>query len=232
MSESLIRNLIKRAFTTRDIVDKGQFMTSQAAWGSDKVGNIEVVYPWGLTGVPPVGSMALIFTPMGHEENRAAIVNDPRKRLRGLAPGEVALGNWLAKSYIRFWNNGDIQIKGSNNANITITKDMNVTVKGNVTVNVAGDSTINVTGNSDITSGGDMTATVGGDFSATIAGDAVIDAPLVRFTGELRVTGDVTVLYGTVNQITFSDMIIKYNEHTHVAQGAFATTTVPTPTLP
>lgn len=237
--ESLARNLIKRGTTSRDIVDKGQFQVVQVSWGSDKTSDCEMILPWGYSAIPPQGAMALMFSVLGHEENLAAFVNDPRKRLRGLKPGEVAMGNWLAKCYIKFCANGDIQIKGSNNANITLTKDMNLTVKGDVNINVTGNSNITTTGDSTITTtgdtivnaNGDLSATVGGDLSVDVTGTAEITATALKVNGALNVTGDVTALFGT-NDMTFSDLITKYNNHRHTAQGATAVTTIPSNQLP
>lgn len=238
--ESFVRNMIKRATITRDIVDKGPFLGGQAAWASEKSGDIEIVEPWGFHSVPPIGSIALMLSVLGHEENRAAFVNDPTKRLRGLKPGEVAVGNWPARSYIKFLNNGDIQITGSNNAVITLTKDMNLTVKGDTNINITGNNNITITGNNvinvsgdtTINSSGDLSATVGGDLSVDVSGDAEITAPVLKVNGAIDVTGDITALFGTANQITFSDLIMKYNAHRHTAQGATAITTIPDNQLP
>lgn len=214
--EVFIRNLIKRGTVSNSLPDTGAFPVAQVKWASDKVGNVEVLAPYGYSYNPPVGSLALMLSVLGHEENRAAIINAPTKRLRKLQPGEVAIGNWEAKSFIKFWNNGDIEISCKGNQNITISGDCNLTVNGNVNLN----------------SSGNVSATVGGSMTANITGNTEITSPTVKITGALNVTGEVTALFGTPAAVTFSGIVSKYNSHTHISAAPGNATSAPTPLLP
>ena len=185
---SKISNLIKRAVVTLTNKDSGQFAATQVSWMRDKTATTEVVHPYGLSSNAPLGSLALMFNVMGQEENRAAIIYDPKNRFKNLKPGEVALGNFVTKSVVKFLENGDIDITGMADQNINITGNSNITVGGNVT--------LNVTGNTDITS------------------------PVVTVNGELRTTGEITAFYGLAGEISFSDIVTKYNAHTHTSASA------------
>lgn len=246
-----IRNLIRRGVVSRKTEDLGQFSIAQLKWGSDKVGNVEVLQPYGLSSYAPVGSLGLIFNVMGHEENRAAIINDPKKRFKNLKEGEVALGNFLTKSVIKFLESGDIEITGKANQNITIIGDSNLTVGGNTTITTTGNITINTTGNNSIitngdtsitttgnttidttgdtsvSSDGDLSATVGGSLTADITGNTSITSPLVAITGALQVSGEITAFYSLANEISFTDIKTTYNIHEHISSTPGSNTSVP-----
>lgn len=200
---SKVSNLVKRAVVTLVGKDSGQFASAQVKWMRDKVATTEVVHPYGLSSNAPKDSFALMFNVMAQEENRAAIIYDPKNRFKNLKEGEVALGNFVTKSVIKFLENGDIEITGLNNQIVNITGDTNVTIGGDASVTVGGSTTLNSTGNVDIT------------------------APIVSVDGELRVTGEVTAFYALGTELSFSDIRTKYNTHYHTAQGEFADTTDP-----
>jgi len=153
---SSISNLVKRAVVTLTNKDSGQFASTQVKWMKNKVATIEVVHPYGLSSNAPVNSLALVFNVMGQEENRAGIVYNPQNRFKELKEGEVALGNFVTKSVIKFLENGDIEITGKN--------DQIIKVTGNSNITVGGSTTLNSTGNVDITS---PVVTVDGDLRVT-----------------------------------------------------------------
>ncbi len=222
---TFIRNLIKRGTVTRETDDSGQFSVAQVKWISEKVGNVEVVYPYGMSGYSPVGSLALMFNVMGQESNRAAIINNPNIRFKDLKPGEVAVGNFLTRSRVKFLENGDIEIVATNDQNITVTGDSNLTVGGNTTITTTGNTTINTTGN--------MSSTIGGTLTANVTGNTNITSPVVTITGALNVTGEITAFSGLGSEITFTDIVNKYNVHTHNENdNAPAPTNAPNNTLP
>lgn len=224
---SKISNLVKRAAVTLVGKDSGQFAGAQVKWMRDKVATTEVVHPYGLSSNAPLNSLALMFNVMGQEENRAAIIYDPKNRFKNLKSGEVALGNFVTKSVIKFLENGDIEITGLNDQNIAITGDTNVTIGGNSTVAITGNNTVTVGGNSSLDVTGDADITVGGSTTIDSTGNIDITAPVVNVTGELRVTGEVTAFYALGSELSFSDIRTKYNIHYHTAQGEFANTTDP-----
>lgn len=141
-----ISSSIKRAFISLAGNDESQFQTTQINY-LGKTADMEVIYPYGLCGNPPPGSLVLLFNVQGQEENRAGIANLPNQRFNNLKAGEVALGNYLTTSVIKFLENGDIQVFCKNNNNITITQDANITIGGSATITCP---EINITGNVNI----------------------------------------------------------------------------------
>lgn len=212
-----IRNMIKRAVVSLNPADTGQYAISQVKWSStNTASNVQVITPYGHYYVAPTGSLALMFNVMGQEENRAAIIDDPANRFKDLKPGEVAVGSPKTRSVIKFLENGDIEITGKANQNINITGNVNLTVGGNITVNATGN----------------MTSTIGGTLTANVTGNTTITSPLVTIDGELRVTGQVSAFFGTGNEINFTDIETKYNDHKHTENDVGGLTSVPNNTLP
>ena len=212
---TFIRNLIKRGVVTKKTLDDGQFSVAQVKWLAGKIGNVETIHPYGISSYAPVGSMALMFNIMGHEANRAAIINDPKRRFKGLKEGEVAVGNFLTRSYVKFLENGDIEVVGTSNRVVTISDDNTLTVGGDYAITVSGDTTINTTGDTIINSTGDVESTIGGDLTANVTGETIITSPTVTIDGDLQVTGEVTAFYELATEISFSNIRDTYNVHTH-----------------
>lgn len=213
----LIRNMIKRAVVTLNPADKEQIPVAQVKWSSSKTANnVQVITPYGFYSVAPTGSLALMFSIMGQEENRAAIIDNPKGRFKNLKPTEVAVGNPETKSVIKFLENGDIEITGEADQNINITGNVNLTVGGNVTINVTGN----------------MTSTIGGTLIADVTGNTTITSPIVTVDGALRVTGEISAFFGTGSEINFTDIETKYNVHVHTSAGAGNPSSVPSNTLP
>lgn len=229
--EVLLRNLIKRGVVSNNIPDAGPFSRAQVKWGSDKVGNVEVLTPWGFQSVAPIGSLALMISVFGQEENRVAIINNPQKRLRGLKPGEVAVGAWNSKSYVKWLANGDIEVVCAHDQNVVIKNDYNQTVKGDSTVKVTGDGTVTITGDYTINVTGNTIINASGDFSANVTGNATITAPIVQIDGQLKVSGEITA-FSTGSAITFTDIENKYNVHTHISSTPGSPTSAPNNSLP
>ena len=195
----LIRNMIKRAVVTLNPPDTGQIAVAQVKWSSSNTANnVQVITPYGFYSIAPAGSMALMFNIMGQEENRAAIIDNPKGRFKNLKPSEVVVGNPKTTSVIKFLENGDIEITGKANQNINITGNVNLTVGGNITVNVTGN----------------MTSTIGGTLTADVTGNTTITSPIVKVDGALQVTGEITAFFGGT-PITMTDIKTTFNTHTH-----------------
>lgn len=261
----LIRSMIKRGLVTLNPADMGQYPVVQVRWSSnDTANNVHVITPYGYYSVAPVGALATMFNVMGQEENRLAIVDDPKGRFKGLKPGEAVVGSPKTGSKVHFKENGDIEVTGKANQNINITGDVNLTVGGNVniivtgnsTITTTGDSTVNTTGNilvdttgnttintggntkidttgtTTIDSTGNMSSTIGGTLVANVTGNTTITSPIVKVNGALNVTGEITAFSGLANEINFTDVETKYNNHKHTEFDVGGLTSVPNNTLP
>lgn len=204
-------NLIKRAVVSRKTADTGQFPAAQVTWNG-KVADINVITPYGLYHNLPTDSLVLTFNVLGQEENLAGIGNTPKRRFKNLQEGEVAIGNPLTGSVVKFLENGDIEVTGKNNQNVNITGNVNLVVGGNVNITTTGNTTIDSTGN--------MSSTIGGTLTANVTGNTSITSPLVAITGNLTVTGtigaggEITALT-TGTPITMSNIKSTYNTHDH-----------------
>lgn len=225
--------MIKRAVVTLNPADTGQIPVAQVQWSSSNTtNNVQVITPYGFYSVAPTGSLALMFNVMGQEENRAAIIDNPKGRFKNLKPTEVAVGNPLTESVIKFLENGDIEVTGKADQNINITGSVNLTVGGDVNVTTTGNTTVITTGNTTIDSTGNMSSTIGGTLTANVTGNTNITSPIVTVTGALKVTGDVTAFSGLGGEITFSDIVTKYNVHTHISATAGSPSSTSSNTLP
>lgn len=209
--------MIKRAVVTLNPADTGQEAIAQVKWSSnDTTNNVHVITPYGFYSVAPPGSFALMFNIMGQEENRAAIIDNPQSRFKNLKPTEVAVGNPKTESVIKFLENGDIEITGNANQNVNITGNVNLTVGGNITVNVTGN----------------MTSTIGGTLTADVTGNTTITSPIVTVDGALHVTGEISAFFGAGGEINFTDIVTKYNLHTHISATAGNPSSTSSNTLP
>lgn len=176
-------NLVKRCYVSRVGNNQQRYQTTQVSY-LNKTANVEVVYPYGLSGNPPLNSLGLMFNVQGQEENRAAIFNLPSKRVRNLKEGEVAVSNYLTESRVVFKENGDIEVTGNNNQIVNITQNSEITVGGDVTINVTGNvdltsnfTTINndvqINGNLDISGSATMGSGSGSQSAVATVGDEV-----------------------------------------------------------
>lgn len=184
-----VRNLIKRAYVSLVGNDDQQFQTTQISY-LNKTNVMEVIYPYGLSGNPPQDSLVLLFNVQAQEENRAGIANLPQQRFRNLNEGEVAVGNYLTTSNVKFADNGDVIVTTRNNQEVTIDQNANISISGDATVNVSGSTTLTSNGttiNSDVDINGNLDVSGG----VTMGSDSGSQQPvaIVGSTTEVEITG-------------------------------------------
>jgi phage gp45-like len=136
---------IKRAFLSLAGRDDSDFPTSQVEYNG-KVADTEVLYPYGLYGNAPAGSLLVMMHINGEEENRTAIASYPQIRFMNLKEGEVAVGNPMTKSVTAFRANGDIETVSTNGEKVTIAADSTTTVAGGKSVTVGIDYNLTIVG--------------------------------------------------------------------------------------
>lgn len=101
MIASWIQNLIRRAVLSLVLPQINGFYQAQfTAMG--KTFNAELLTPYGFYSMPPIGALSITFAIQGNEDNLVAIAYDPSTSVTGLMPGEVAVGNPITKSMIKF----------------------------------------------------------------------------------------------------------------------------------
>lgn len=114
-----LRSLIKRCYVTAGSEDTADYQTAKVSY-LEKDTTVEHLTPYGVYSNPPVDSIGVVFLIAADEDNRFAILNRPDIRFKNLKSGEVAIGNPLTESVIKFDENGDITIVGKNNLKVTI----------------------------------------------------------------------------------------------------------------
>lgn len=108
-------NMIKKGYVTLPTKNSGTYSTMQVRY-LNKTGNAFPIYPYGMMANPPVNNMCLLFNINAHEDNLAAICYTQKNNYGvTLENTEAILGNPESGSYIRFLENGDIEINAKNN---------------------------------------------------------------------------------------------------------------------
>jgi hypothetical protein len=145
-----IMNLVKRCLITIPSQELGQYPVAQVSYFG-KAGNSEEIYPYGMGGVSPSGSIGIMFNVNGQEDNRSHIATAPKLRPGGLKPGETYFGNLVSGSITIFKENGDWDVTINKDGNLTFNGDLNITVNGSVNIDSGGDVEVNSSGNAEIT---------------------------------------------------------------------------------
>jgi phage gp45-like len=138
-----IVNSIKRSVVTNLGKDDEDIAHCQVTYFG-KVSNIETIYPYGMIAKAPIGSIVLQYNVGANEANLAGIPYSQKCRFKGLKSGEVVFGNQVTGSYVKFLENGDIEIIGKNDVNLTVSKDLKIISK-KITINASDNVTITTT---------------------------------------------------------------------------------------
>jgi hypothetical protein len=163
-------NMIKRATVSLPGDDSGNVANTQVTY-LGRTAQVEVIYPYGTAGKAPKDSSSVMLSIQAQEENRVIVEYRPTDRFKNLKPGEYVVGNQLTGAFVKFSENGDIEIDaGSANVNLTAA---NLKITGDVAV--VGNSTFTgtITNNGkDIGDGHGHTQGVdsNGDTQAAISG--------------------------------------------------------------
>lgn len=123
---------------------------------------------YGICSNPPKGSNGILFPIMGSDSNIACLADDIANRFKDLKEGELVIGNYLTKAFIKFSQDGGIEIHAkyvktiADEGDISMTspqgniteqaKSTNILNPVNVTENVTVSKTVNAT--EDVIGGG------------------------------------------------------------------------------
>lgn len=148
-------NIIKRAYITLPSSDSQAYQTTQINYFGKTV-YTQTIYPYGMSANAPANTLMILFNANAHEENLIGIPYSAAERFKNLAVGEVIVGSPVTGSYVKFLQNGNIEIvtavditatcknatiTASNNVNVAVTNECNITAK---TINFTADN-INLT---------------------------------------------------------------------------------------
>ena len=114
-----IANMIKKSYITLPNDDSGDYSTTQISYYG-KATNTQTIYPYGLNANAPIKTLLLLLNNMGQEENSCGIPYTAKERFKNLKSGEVVIGSPKSGSYVKFLENGDIEIYTNDKGNINI----------------------------------------------------------------------------------------------------------------
>ncbi|MGD9276257.1 MAG: hypothetical protein PVJ67_03740 [Candidatus Pacearchaeota archaeon] len=140
----LIKNIIKVGYVSNSLPDTGQFPKVQVEY-PNKHGDAFVINPYGLYTRLPVGVQAIIFAVNGNDNNRAIIGCSRDERFKNLEEGEVLIGNVIKNTYVKFKNDGSVEIYTSGNVNINAAQT-NLGSGGNQIARLGDQITVNIGG--------------------------------------------------------------------------------------
>ena len=207
----MLRNLIKYALKSANRTDSLPYPTMQVKY-MGKISDAFNLTPYGVYYNLPLNSYCAVFNSVGQAQNLFAIGNTPTKRCKDLEPGELVIGSPISKSNDKYELNGDINKTVNGDYNNRTTQAILLQAGTTITLDAGGAITIDAVG------------------AVTVDASSVTINANVVINGTLAVTGDVTAFSGGGGEITFSDIVTKYNAHQHVETGG--TTNTPTNSLP
>lgn len=128
----------------QSVDDKSDYPTMQVKYLKDVIKIVQKLGIYGVCSNPPKGSNGILFPILGSDSNIACLADDIKNRFRDLKEGELVLGNYLTNAFIKFNQDGGIEIHAkyiSLNAENDITESAKstsilnpVTITNNVTV--------------------------------------------------------------------------------------------------
>lgn len=126
-TQNRLFNMIKKGFVTKASKDSNKYNSVQVKY-FNKLTNAAQIYPYGMNANAPVNTPCVLFNLNGHEDNQFALCYSMVNRFKDLKAGEAVFGNPASSSYIKFLENGDIEIYCKNNIIIN-GKAMNVNLE-------------------------------------------------------------------------------------------------------
>lgn len=164
----IYNNITLKRCIVQSIDDKSDFPTMQIKYLKEVIKIVQKLGIYGVCSNPPKGSNGILFPILGSDSNIACLADDIANRFKDLKEGEVVIGNYLTKAFIKFKQDGGIEIHAkyikhvadegdismeSPNGNITNTaKSTNISNPLNVNDNVTVSKSVNAT--EDVIGGG------------------------------------------------------------------------------
>lgn len=136
-------NLVKLAVTTgiETSNNDSQFPIQQIEY-LGKVADCLIVFPYGQFSRLPKDQLLVVLSIGAEEENRVAMGSgDPADRPE-IEQGEMVYFHPLSKTFLKFKNNGELEIDSKGDLNITVVGDCNITPSGIVNLGSGGDNIV------------------------------------------------------------------------------------------
>jgi len=121
------KNLIKfvRAKVSRDA---GDFQEVDCRF-RDKNQTLKSLNPYGVSSMPPKNSLGIALSINGYEDTAYVIVDNPKKRFKGLKEGEIKIGNFLTGASVHFKADGSIELEPAAGQKVKIIGELEVSGK-------------------------------------------------------------------------------------------------------
>lgn len=181
-----IVNMILPARVRKVSDDTEQFPSVQISY-LGKVVDATRLNPYPIVSNPPSDALAYKINIGAMEENRAAILHDPKKRKKLLKAGEGGIHNSLTDSFVVLIEDGSIDVFAKQDILENITKDRVVTVGGDVFTTIAGGKTETVAGDTSHTTV-NYALIASATINQTATTSITLTAPTVNVAGILAVT--------------------------------------------
>lgn len=133
LSSADFTNLVRLARLSLPGEDSKQFSAAQVE-AMEKVMNTITVFPYGLFANAPIDSLVLLFACQGNEESLAGIPFSWKDRIKDLKEGEVVIANTLTGSFIKFDQQGNIEIEAKTDVTVNTTGNINLTAAQQITL--------------------------------------------------------------------------------------------------
>lgn len=199
-----LKNVVRWATVTGPVDQTQQFPVQQLTY-KGKVANCMMVFPYGMySHVSTTDALVMMFAVEGNADNRAGIPAIPQKRPVDLEQNEVAIYHPFTNSFIKFRNNGNIEIDTA-----PVNAETGEQTLGSITVNCV-NATVTASENVNVTAIQNIGLTCV-EATVTASTSVTIDTPETTITGNLTVQGDTTL----TSTVTSGGKDIS-DTHTHV----------------
>lgn len=139
----IYNNITLKRCTVESVDDKSDFPTMQVKYLKEVIKIVQKLGIYGVCSNPPKGSNGILFPIMGSDSNIACLADDIANRFKDLKEGELVIGNYLTKAFIKFSQDGGVEIHAKYVKTVADEGDISMTAtQGNVT-NTAKSTNVN-----------------------------------------------------------------------------------------
>ena len=229
---NMIKNLIRLGRVSNTNSDNNNYPFNQFSY-LGKAKDIVCIYPYGFSANAPLNNLGILFN-FGQEEKTLGLPISGTDRIKGLKPGEIVIGNWETKSFVKFKEDKSIEIVSLEDLDVTVSGNVNITVSGTANITSTGNTNItaplvDITGDlevsgtidsgSTITSGTDIVATTSVDAGTTVTATTTLSGATIS-GGGITATGG-TLSAGT--DVTAGGISLTGHTHSGVTVGGGST---------
>lgn len=167
-----IKSLVRWCNITGKVDNAGQFPIQQIVY-KNKTANAVMIFPYGVYAhAPGQDNLSVLFSIEGLAENKAVMPIVPKLRPRDLEQNEVAFYHPFTESFIKFRNNGDLEIQ-------TTTEGTQGKVLINcIQANIIASESVSVTSP---------------EIALTADTSITLDTPIATFTTDVQIDGALNV---------------------------------------